>query len=47
MTSTPTNDIRAVLEPFAEMAASWHEHEPDSTIMDYHDEDGAMITLGD
>jgi hypothetical protein len=34
------------LKPFAEMADSWSESEPDETMMDYHEEDGAHINLG-
>lgn len=39
-------ELEAALKPFADMADSWSESEPDDTMMDYHEEDGAHINLG-
>ena len=38
--------LEKALKPFAAMADSWSEREPNSTMMDFHEEDGAHINLG-
>lgn len=38
--------LRLALKPFAEMADAWSESEPDTTLMDFHEPDGAHINLG-
>lgn len=39
-------NMKSALRPFVEMADSWDESEPDSTMMDFHEADGSHINLG-
>jgi len=39
-------ELEMAMVPFVAMADSWSDDEPNSTMMDFHEEDGAHINLG-